>query len=250
VREFLWLDLESREAAAQMAIDLAMVEVARQERCTMLRLYRWQASTISLGANESALVHWRRDLIESDGVPCVRRPTGGRAVWHDTDDLTYSWAGRCEDRAAVRRTYRELHLRLAAAIDPQGRHTALSETALIPGLAAGACFDVPVGGEVISHGRKAIGSAQRVMGDHLLQHGAIAIRDRGGQLARYRRSQVAAGPAATGQLAEATVTAAAIAAAWRRSGAIDIPPDLVSRIVLASEPEVPRFQSAEWAWRR
>lgn len=233
-----------------MAIDTVSVEIARDEDCSILRLYRWQGNTISFGANESALRHWRRDLIEADDIPCVRRPTGGRGVWHDAEDLTYSWVGRCDDRAGVRRIYRELHQRLAASIDPTGQRASLSDTTLIPGLVPGACFDVPVGGEVMLQGRKAIGSAQRVSGDHLLQHGAIAIRDRSGQLSRYRRQQTGMPGSSNGALPEAEATAMTIATAWLRSGAVEIPARLSSRIVLASDSALEQYQATDWTWRR
>lgn len=248
--EFLWLDLDPRPGAAQMAIDTVSVDLAREEHCSILRLYRWQGNTISFGANEAALLHWRRDLIEADGIACVRRPTGGRGVWHDVDDLTYAWVGRSGDRAGVRRIYRELHQRLADAIDPSGRRATLSDTSFIPGLAAGACFDVPVGGEVMLKGRKTIGSAQRVIGDHLLQHGAMAISDRSGQLSRYRCEQATPSAEPGVSLPGAEPTAQAIASAWLQSGAVELPDTLAARIVLASESVLEQYQATDWTWRR
>ena len=246
-----WLDLAPRGAAEQMAIDTAMVAVAECDGIALLRLYRWLEDTVSFGANESALRHWDRDRLEADGVATVRRPTGGRAVWHDAADLTYAWAGPASDPAEVRRIYRDLHERLAVAIADCDGEVALATGHGAPGLGPGACFDVPVGGEVLVDGRKAIGSAQRVYGKHLLQHGAIAVRDRQGQLHRYRLGPDA--PAGIGNevvLPDAEALAATIAAAWQRGGAAPVDPALPSRIVLASVEYRSRYQDRSWTWRR
>lgn len=246
-----WLDLAPRPAAEQMAIDTAMVAVAERAGTTLLRLYRWRGPSVSLGANESALRTWNRSQLEADQVAVVRRPTGGRAVWHAESDLTYSWAGPAAAPAEVRRIYRDLHERLAAAIAQPDRIVALATTAGPPGLVPGACFDVPVGGEVLVGGRKTIGSAQRVYGGQLLQHGAIAVEDRQQQLALYRLDTTAAPRAIEPTtLGEATATATAIADAWQLAGALPASDELTSRTVLASEEYRSHYQDPTWTWRR
>jgi lipoate-protein ligase A len=249
--EFLWLDLTPRPAAEQMALDTAMVETAKADACTVLRVYRWSGDSVSFGANESALRAWDRALLERDGIACVRRPTGGRAVWHGEADLTYAWTGPARDPAEVRRIYRDLHERLAAAIARPGRAIALATADGGASLAPGACFDLPVGGEVMVDGRKAIGSAQRVFGHHLLQHGAIALHDRQSSLSNYRIAAPEPGPGAGDRgLGDAEGTARDIAAGWLSAGALDAPPELTSRIVLASVKHRSRYQDPAWTWRR
>jgi lipoate-protein ligase A len=248
--EYLWPDLVPRGAAEQMAIDTAMVDAARMDGLTLLRLYRWSGDTVSFGANEVVLRTWNRALLEQDGVACVRRPTGGRAVWHGAADLTYSWAGPARDRAEVRRIYRDLHERLAAAIARSDRTVALAAGGAGASLAPGACFDAPVGGEVLVNGRKVIGSAQRVFGQHLLQHGAIAIDDRQAALSRYRLTTVPHPRVTDGGLDDAEATARDIAATWQRAGVQPLPADLTSRIVLASERHRSQYLDPAWTWRR
>lgn len=247
----VWLDLAPRAASAQMAIDTAMVEVGRAADVTLLRLYRWLGDTVSLGANERAVDTWDRDLLDHDDVAVVRRPTGGRAVWHDHDDLTYAWSGPADGPADVRRIYREVHERLAEAIAAPGRAISLAGAVRSPGLAPGACFEVAVGGEVLIGARKVIGSAQRVYGDRLLQHGAIAVDDRALTLARYRRDARASSPAIEGSgLESAEATAAAIAQGWLAAGATTIDSALASRILLASEGHRSQYDDPAWTWRR
>lgn len=250
VIEWIWDDREARPAAAQMAIDLAMVDAAREEGVAMLRLYRWERDTVSFGAHEPATRRWDRARLEADGVATVRRPTGGRAVWHDRDDLTYAWAGPVSGPGEVRTIYRALHERLRDAVDLPVHTLTLATAERTVGLGPGACFDAAAGGEVLVDGRKAIGSAQRVLGRHLLQHGAIAVADRGPQLGRYRR---VSGTEAAGEgplLPEAEELRARIAAHWAQGGAVPIPPRLTSRIVLASVGEQERHADPEWTWRR
>lgn len=245
------MDLRPRPAADQMSIDSAMVTVAEREGVALLRLYRWQESSVSFGANESALRHWNRAALEADQVPCVRRPTGGRAVWHDRADLTYAWTGPAVNHAEVRRIYRDLHERLAAAIATPGRAAALAAGRGVPGLVAGACFDVPVGGEVLVDGRKVIGSAQRVYGARVLQHGAIAVQDQQHRLGQYRRAQATTSDNAHGtRLDDAEATAAAIVGHWQRAGADEIGEELTSRILLASVEYRSHYLDPAWTWRR
>jgi lipoate-protein ligase A len=251
MRSLLWLDLSPRDAATQMAIDTATVSVLAGTDTVLLRLYRWSTDTISLGANESALRHWDRAAIERDAVACVRRPTGGRAVWHGQSDLTYGWVGPVAGPAGVRDTYRTLHERLAAAMRHEHRAVALAPALGNPGLGPGACFDVPVGGEVLVDGRKAIGSAQRVYGSVLLQHGAIAVHERGPELTRYRLDRTR--PASDGvaaPLADAEAIAASIAAHWIAAGAEPAEEELTSRIVLASVGQLAHYRDPAWTWRR
>jgi lipoate-protein ligase A len=250
VTEFLWCDAVPRPAADQMAIDLAMVTVAREERVTLFRLYRWARDTVSFGRHEAAAIRWDRARLERDEVATVRRPTGGRAVWHDQADLTYAWTGPVAGPAAVRQRYREVHQQLAMALAGEGRALALAAAERGIGLGPGACFDVPAGGEVLVDGRKAIGSAQRVVGDHLLQHGAIAIADRSPKLARYRRTPGADAPLLAATLPPASVVEDRLAGHWRAAGALPIPEWLTSRIVLASVEESARHADPEWTWRR
>jgi lipoate-protein ligase A len=247
----VWLDRAPRAAAEQMAIDTAMVKVAEHDGITLLRLYRWSGDCVSFGANESALRHWDRPLLEASAVGLVRRPTGGRAVWHDASDLTYSWTGPAATPAEVRRLYRDLHEALATAISGAGRSVALAPTRDAPGLGPGACFDLPVGGEVLVDGRKAIGSAQRVYGRRLLQHGAIAVNDRQGELSRYRLAAPSTEPSGSGaSLDDAVATADQIAAAWIAAGAQPAGQELTSRILFASVEYRSHYADPAWTWRR
>ena len=73
-----------------MAIDEVLLEsVATGASAPVLRLYRWQPATLTLGYAQSIHKDIDRDLCLSHGIDVVRRSTGGRAVLHDRE-MTYA----------------------------------------------------------------------------------------------------------------------------------------------------------------
>ena len=88
------IEQESYNAAMNMAIDHAIYEsVANGREQPTIRFYKWIPSSISIGAyqnpNEINLEECKKNNI---GI--VRRMTGGRAVFHDKSDFTYSVIAR------------------------------------------------------------------------------------------------------------------------------------------------------------
>ena len=235
-----------------MALDHALCDRADADGTAVLRLYQWPNDTISFGANEVATKHWDREQIEAEATPAVRRPTGGRAVWHGTSDLTYAVTGSLADLGGMPAAYQAIHGALAAALGRLGLVAALAPTPTrLPGLRRGACFDVAVGGEVMVAGTKVIGSAQVVSRTSLLQHGAIARGDRLVPLARFRRDrEVDLVPNAWPTLPPAGVIAEAIAAEWYSRGARPVADELTTWADAASVKHVARYRDPLWTWRR
>src|SRR3990172_7889558 len=69
------------DAAWNMATDEWLLNTS-PERPPTLRLYGWSHPTVSLGRNECWRKAVRRERLGPAGVRLVRRPTGGRAVFH------------------------------------------------------------------------------------------------------------------------------------------------------------------------
>src|SRR3989441_10488252 len=85
------LDPAGRSGAVNMTIDADLLaETARTGRA-FLRLYRFDPPCLSLGRNEPAAARYDRAAIARRGLDVVRRPTGGRAVWHE-HEVTYAVA--------------------------------------------------------------------------------------------------------------------------------------------------------------
>ncbi len=173
----LWRDDTPRPGWANMAIDRALLDLAAGEGAVVMRLYRWHPHCLSFGRHEPALRRYDRDTIAALGLDTVRRPSGGRAVWH-ARELTYAVAAPEATLGGLREAYQQIHQWLAAAIRRLGAPATLAAPPQrTPGPADGACFAAPVGGEVLVNGWKVVGSAQLRDGGALLQHGSMLLED-------------------------------------------------------------------------
>ena len=166
---------DGRTGADNMAVDQSLLDESARSGAAFLRFYGWSPPCLSFGRNEPASTRYDRAAIERLGIDVVRRPTGGRAVWHDRE-VTYAVAAPIAAFGSLRESYRAIHARLAIALQRMGVPASLSPD---PGsrfqLAGGACFACTVGGEVVVEGRKLIGSAQLRQGGAFLQHGSILL---------------------------------------------------------------------------
>lgn len=246
-----WIDRRPRSAAQQMALDVATTRYAILHDVAIMRWYQWQRDTLSFGAHEAALRTWDRIRLESDSIGVVRRPSGGRGVWHAADDLTYAWAGPLRDRAMAQNHYRQLHEAMARVLRANGLAAAVNQVAAgRADLSPGACFDLQIGGEIVVDGRKAVGAAQRWYPGGLLQHGAIARSDHRAVEDRYLMAPPR--PARSSQ--EEWPSAAALAAALERDqlsrGAERATLELTDAIEAASVAELATFTDQAWTWRR
>ncbi len=247
----LIVEADGRPGPENMALDHSLLCDA-QGGVAFLRLYRWSPPCLSFGRNEPALTRYDSDAIARLGLDTVRRPTGGRAVWHETE-VTYAVAGPADLFGSLREAYIRVHAVLAAALRRLGVDAELARRprsgAAGPG--SGPCFASPVGGEIVVAGRKLVGSAQVREGGAFLQHGSILLEDGQDVVARITQGRSGA-PTATSlrdALSRAVgfdeVVAAVAAEArqewsgdWRESR-IHPPPD-----------EVARFRDPGWTWRR
>jgi lipoate-protein ligase A len=166
-----------RPGFANMARDQALLDLAQRKGLAVLRLYRWAPFCLSFGRNEPALRRYDRAKIVELGLDCVRRPTGGRAVWH-ARELTYAVTSPIALFGSLTLAYRMIHQMLASALESLGVAPSLAPPpASSPDLDAGACFASPAGGEVMVRDRKVVGSAQLQQGVAFLQHGSVLLED-------------------------------------------------------------------------
>ncbi|PYO61383.1 MAG: hypothetical protein DMD28_09740 [Gemmatimonadetes bacterium] len=171
----LLVDPVGRRGWVNMSFDQALLDDADRLGTATLRLYRWDPPCLSLGRNESTR-HYDRARIAQLGIDVVRRPTGGRAVWHE-HEVTYAVAAPVDRFGSLRAAYCTIHQRLAAALRSLGADATLAPTrpTAKPPNRLSACFSHPVGGEVLIAGCKVVGSAQLRQGDAFLQHGSILL---------------------------------------------------------------------------
>ncbi|HSE26684.1 MAG TPA: hypothetical protein VLA95_00535 [Gemmatimonadales bacterium] len=241
-----------------MAADRALLDLAVREGVTVLRLYRWDPFCLSFGAHEPAARRYDRDRIVALGVDTVRRPTGGRAVWH-ARELTYAVVGPAAVFGPLREAYVTLHRILAEALRRLGAAPDLApEPERAAPLDAGPCFARPAGGEVLVAGRKVVGSAQVRLGDAFLQHGSVLLEDDQSLVGTLAREPAAAGGEAP--LAQAlgrpvawrdvAAAAADAFAEWAGGTAVPWSEATHAAFLEAAAAHEPHFRSPEWTWRR
>src|SRR5437867_1021526 len=119
----LILEPGGHTGAENMALDMALLgEVERTGRA-FLRLYRFDPPCLSFGRHEPARSRYDHAGLARLGIDVVRRPTGGRAVWHE-HEVTYAVAAPVaafgERGSTLRDSYRAIHARLAAALRTLG----------------------------------------------------------------------------------------------------------------------------------
>ncbi len=157
-----------------------MTDLSLGKVLPMLRLYGWAPYAVSLGAHQSA-AEIDIEKCRQFNFDIVRRPTGGRAVLH-ANELTYCAVVRMDAAGTAHDFYRELHQLLISALEaicpgqlefeksqPDFRDFYKSSQMSV------SCFASSARYEVVWRGRKLIGSAQRLYGDVLLQHGSILL---------------------------------------------------------------------------
>ncbi len=241
------IDATGHAGAANMAFDALLLEDAARTGRASLRLYRWSPPCLSFGRNEPALARYDRAAIEHRGWDVVRRPTGGRAVWHE-DEVTYAVAAPIAAFGSLQQSYCAIHERLAAALRTLGVPAQIAPKNGRPaGLGAGACFASPVGGEITVHGRKIVGSAQVRMGSAFLQHGSILLGGTQEQIGAVSRQPSAVSSATSlSQVLGRGVTfdevAKAIVSEW--------PPVLTPTAHYRPLPPSTLFSDPDWTWRR
>ncbi|MCW8810997.1 MAG: hypothetical protein OQJ93_09035 [Ignavibacteriaceae bacterium] len=145
----------------------------------VLRVYRWKPYCISLGANQGY------DSVNinnsgSEGLDVVKRPTGGRAILH-SEELTYSVVYPVSDNNSPKRIYREINLALKNGLkhydsileNIELEHSQPHFPSFYKDKKSTLCFAVSAMNELNYKGKKLAGSAQRKIGDVILQHGSI-----------------------------------------------------------------------------
>lgn len=156
--------------AWNMALDEALLESYRPGDEPILRLYRWAPGGLSLGRFQPAA-----EVELPPGWELVRRPSGGAAIRHRPDEVTYALIGDYETFGKPRAAYARVHGLIAAALTrlgvtlaPRGRG---EDAASVHGL----CYAKATGYDLVVGAEKLVGSAQCRRGRRFLQHGSIPL---------------------------------------------------------------------------
>ncbi|MEJ5362255.1 MAG: biotin/lipoate A/B protein ligase family protein [Spirochaetota bacterium] len=140
-----------------MAVDSAIL---RLTKTPTLRLYRWSIPAITIGYFQDIEKEVNIELCKKDGIPVIRRFTGGGAVFHH-EELTYSLVHPLQG--------------------PFGKSSIIHSYSLIAQPLIQALHAIGVDAQyrpindIIVGNRKISGSAQTRKEGRLLQHGTILV---------------------------------------------------------------------------
>lgn len=170
-----------RDGSYNMDFDFRRTqEVESGKALPMIRFYGWKPWTVSLGANQKES-DFDPDRLKEFGFGLVRRPTGGRAVLH-ANELTYSFVCPLDNGLKAQDVYRELHIFLVKGLQELGAKELGFEKSQMNfsefykrEVVSISCFASSARYEIEWKGKKIVGSAQRVFGKTLLQHGSILL---------------------------------------------------------------------------
>ncbi len=182
----------------------------------VLRLFRFRPPGITLGHGQDPERELDLERCRRDGVAWAKRPTGGRAIFHDAE-WTYSLATRIGDRewgGSLSEAYGRVTALLLASLNRLGVPAVAADASPRP-VRAGvaprdlrpACFAATARHEITLAGRKLVGSAQRRTAHGLLQQGSVLLGPSHLRLADYLRLAEASRAALRAELDRAATDA-------------------------------------------
>lgn len=158
------LNFSKHRASMNMAIDEAIFR--NFENLSTLRFYGWKPSAVSIGKNQAIEEEVDMKSIRKLGFDCVRRISGGGAVFHDEiGELTYSIVTNLQNlkKQTIESVYYEISEIIFQPLEKLGLTLDYGQ------------IHCP---SVFSGGKKISGNAQARDGDTVLQHGTILVKCR------------------------------------------------------------------------
>ena len=149
-----------------MANDEAIFRLYNETQINTIRLYAWKPSAVSIGKHQRVTAEVDLDALHEMGFDCVRRISGGGAVFHDElGELTYSIVTNIHNLKAntVEENYYELSNLIFHPLEKLGLNFDYGQ------------IHCP---SVFSNGKKISGNAQARQGNVILQHGTILVKYR------------------------------------------------------------------------
>jgi lipoate-protein ligase A len=191
-----WLPSRIDSGKATMALDSTLLKKVckEEEPMLLLRAYAWREPTLSLGVNQ--LQRDLQELAPPPGMPLVRRPTGGRAIWHG-EDYSYAFLSNAPAllQLSVRDSYCVIRQLLQRTLFTLGVETEERDAKIKPSLPSrpelsqdlnekpyqrsAECFATRMPDDLTRAAQKIAGSAQLRQAGGLLQHGSLFLKEEG-----------------------------------------------------------------------
>jgi lipoate-protein ligase A len=160
-----------------MQTDLYLLDKAIKDKIdAILRVYSWDPPALSTGRNQPH-EGFNLALCEELGIDIVKRPTGGRALFHQ-GEITYSLVVRADilpGGNSVRESYKDISGALIKACEYIGVKNISISSSREPYTASRACMAISTGADLEIEGRKIAGSAQLRKKGYIMQHGSILL---------------------------------------------------------------------------
>jgi len=162
-----------------MALDTYLLE--NPPDIPVLRFYAWNPPAVSIGYNQK-IDYFNKNVFEKLGIDLVRRPTGGRAVYHDKE-ITYSIIISSKSelyKLGIHQLYYKISAALSAGLKYSGIEAKIERNRAGNGSINRKktdCFSSTARFEIKYKGKKIVGSAQRRMSSGILQHGSIILKN-------------------------------------------------------------------------
>jgi lipoate-protein ligase A len=183
VERWRFIDSGPMPGADNMALDEAMFEAhAAGAVPPTLRVYTWRPWAVSLGRFQRVEGSIDLEACRRLGIDVVRRPTGGRAILHTAEEVTFGVvvsAARL-GTTGIMDSYRALAAAIAAGLKLLGLDARLVERRPAAGAQPSgqdpACFAVKARCDLVVGAAKLVGSAQVQREGVILQQNSLPLR--------------------------------------------------------------------------
>lgn len=159
-----------------MAVDEAISQRVRENKSLpTFRFYGWNKPSITIGEFQK-ISELDMEFCKSNGIPVVRRPTGGKGIIH-FDDITYSFSSKKEGifSGNLFKSYSIIAQLLTEAFALSGVKVDIIKEKKVTNKSP-ICFARSSFGEISLYGKKIVGSAQKRWRDGFLQQGTIPLK--------------------------------------------------------------------------
>jgi lipoate-protein ligase A len=187
LNEWRFLPPIDNHGYTHMATDIALLEAVQNGiSAPVLRFYHWRPACVTLGKFQPAEGNININRCREMGIDISRRPTGGRAIFHD-DEVTFSIIIAEKDLPGagsnIMDSYRVLGTAMVSGMRKLGLPAELvdihansfSEAESVSTSANPACFAARARCDLMVNGAKIIGSAQMRRDGVILQQNSLPL---------------------------------------------------------------------------
>lgn len=149
----------------------------------ILRLYSWKSPAITLGYNQNIVKAVDFNMLGED-IPVIKRITGGRAIYHDEKEITFSLTADLrifpEKDRSLSKTNQLISGAVVKVLESVGVSSSWAKKSdstfsLTASKRVESCFSSHSRYEILSPNGKIVAGAQRRVGDYFIHQGSLKI---------------------------------------------------------------------------